>query len=45
VTPTNELLYDTSAKIEATFGASQTVKVQQFDLSSDRMLSESTLAV
>lgn len=43
VTAANEVLYGATAKIDANFGASQTVRVQQFDLTSGQMVSESTL--
>jgi hypothetical protein len=43
VTATNQVLYATTATIDANFGASQTINVKQFDLTTGRMIGESTL--
>lgn len=43
VTPTNEVLFSTTAAIEAKYGASTRIDVQQYDLSSGKMVREFTL--
>jgi hypothetical protein len=43
VTETNEVLYRVTAAIDAKFGASQIVKVKEFDITSGRMVKELTL--